>query len=108
MKIGIHLRRIARQPVKLGEWNGALALGTGYLNHGIQCRQRHTHVAWMHGDAFLARAEDGMNAVIAVLSGTPAARRTLIALFVTGIVEVVTTGSLQQVAAHSRHVPKLL
>src|ERR1700728_2932495 len=108
MKVGIDLRRVAWYTMKPGERDGPLTFGPSYLHHCIQGGESNTHIAGVDGDAFFTCAEDSVNAVVAHLCRTATTRRTFITFLVTRIVEVVATGSLQQIAAHGSHVPKLL
>ena len=106
-EVGVVLRRVAGQPVKVRERNLALAARAGHVNLRLQHGQRDAHVRRMHRDAGFARAEDGVHAVEA--ADGRAARAGL--AFVAGrrnVVEVGAARALQEVAADRRHVAQLL
>ena len=76
------------------------------LHLGIERPHGYRHVGWVGSDAMIAGAEDGVNAVEA---GEGSATRAGIAL-VAGfgdVIEVITTCSLQQVAAGGGLVAQL-
>ncbi len=107
MQIGVALRRVARQPMKVGKRDRALAGRTRDMNLGIERRKRHAHVGRMGRNAGLARAEDRVHAVEPVAGGAAAAGLALIARR-RRVVEVVAARALQQIAAGRCHVAQLL
>jgi len=76
------------------------------MHPGIQRRQRHAHVRRMHGDAVFAGTENRVDAIAPVTRTATGARLALVAGR-GGVVEVVATGALQQVAAGAGHVAQL-
>jgi len=55
---------VARKTVERTERNDALARGPDHAHARIQSHERDRHVRRMHGDALVARAEDGVHAVV--------------------------------------------
>ncbi|MNO72895.1 hypothetical protein D3C76_638510 [compost metagenome] len=76
------------------------------MHHSFERRQCNAHVRGMGGDAGIAGAENGMDTVQACTRWASAARFALVA-GCAGVVEVIATGTLQQVAAGAGHVPQL-
>ena len=107
IEIGVALRRVAGEPVKVRERDDALAARTRHMDLRLQHGQRHAHVRRMHRDAGVARAEDRVHAVEAV-DGRAAAARLAFVAGRRGVVEVGTARALQEIAADRRHVAQLL
>src|SRR5690242_14985870 len=104
LEIGIALRRVARQPVEVAHRHRTLTFRAAHAHDGIERRERYRHVRGMHRDAIRARAEDGVDAVVALERGAARAWMTLVAGAEGGVVKVVAARALQEVAADRRHV----
>ena len=61
----------------------------------------------MRGDALVALAEDGVDAIVPLERAAAAARFAFIASRKRRIIKIVTARALQKIAAHRRHVPQL-
>ena len=107
IEIGIALRRVAWQAVKLIDRNRARPVRAGNMYLGLKQRQSDAHVGGMHRDTGVARAEDRVHAVVALERATAAARRTFVARQ-SDVVEVGTARALQEIAAGARHIAQLL
>ena len=108
LQIGVNLRSGAGQPVKISHGDRPRPARSLNLNYGLQCCESDAHIAGVNGDALRTRAEDGMDAIESLESGATASWSTLIAFAIAGIVEVIATRALHQVAAHGGHVAQLL
>ena len=84
-----------------------LPLGPGDVDGGVEGGEGYVHVGGIGGDALIACAEDGVDAVEAFDGGTAAARVALVAGGEGGVHEVVAAGALEEVAAGGGHVAKL-
>ena len=104
LEVRIALRRVAGQPVKLAQRNRALTFGAAHAHHRVERGERHGHVGRMHGDALVARAEDGVDAVVAFERGAAGAGIALVALGEGAVIEVIAARALEQIAADRRHV----
>src|ERR1700688_5208336 len=94
--------------MKLSDWNDAgFALVIDRLHLGIERPHGYRHVGGVGSDAMIAGAEDCVNAVEAAEGCATRAGIALVAGF-GDVVEVITTRSLQQVAAGGGLVPQLL
>jgi hypothetical protein len=107
VEIGLALRRVAWQPVKIVKRDHSLTGRIGDMNLGLQHGQRHAHVGGMRRDAGVARAKYCVHAVMPVGSGAAGAHLA----FIAGrcrVVEVMAARALQEVATGRRHVAQLL
>src|SRR6185437_656879 len=73
------LRRIAGEQMKLLERDAALAVRAVHDHDGVERNQRHGEIGGVRGDAMVAAAEHGMEAVLALERGAAAARLALVA-----------------------------
>ena len=93
--------------MKVGEGDGALAFQAANAHGRIERGERNRHVRRMNGDAAFARAENGVDAVLAFERGAARAGLALVAGGERGVVKVMAARSLQEVAAHRGHVAQL-
>ena len=100
---GVDVRRVAGKLMKFVERDAALPSRPANVHNGIERGQRHAHVGRMHGDAAFAGAEYRVDAVQASARRTARAGLALVAGGA-GIVKVIASGALQQVAAGRGHV----
>ena len=101
------MRGIARQPVEVGQRQGACrSIGRAQLHRGVQDDQRDGQVGGMAGDAVIARPEDREHAVLALDRGAAGAGSPLVA-GETGVAEIAASCALQQVPADCAHVADL-
>ena len=92
--------------MKILERDRAVACRTRHPYDGFQGSQRHAHIRGMRRDALVARAQNRVDAVVAVDRRASAAGIAFVARC-RRVVEVITAGALEQVAAVGRHVAKL-
>src|SRR6185437_12464551 len=104
---GVDLRSVTRQAMKISNRNRAFALGAAHPYSRVKCDQRHAHVGWMSGNAFVAGAENCVVTIESFQSAAPASGRTLVALRRARIHEIPASGALQQVSAIGREISKL-
>ena len=103
----LHMRRLARQPVELGDRNlPRRAVRTHRFDRRVERTHGHRHVARMCGDARVARADHGMLAAEAVERGAPATGLPFVARLI-GVVEVGAACPLEQVAGRGGLVAQL-
>ena len=93
--------------MKIGKRNRARAFGALHLHHSIKGRERHIHIARIRRDALLALAKNRVDAIESIQRAATATGLPFIALRKRRIVEVITTRSLQKIAASCRHVAQL-
>jgi len=74
LEVGVALRCLARQPMKIRKCDHALTRCTSDMHLGLQHRERHAHVGWVRGDAGITAAQDRVHAIVAVDGGAAAAR----------------------------------
>src|SRR5262245_3524520 len=107
IEIGVALRCIAWQPMKIRKCDHAVAGRATHMDFRFQHRERHAHVGRVRRDAGVTAAEDRMYAIMAVDGGAAAGRLA----FVAGrrcVVEVRAAGALQEIATRRCHITKLL
>src|SRR5439155_25863134 len=93
--------------MKITERDLPFAIRAANAHHRVERGKRDTHVAGMSGDALIALAENGMNAVVAVDRSAAAPGFPFVTRRKRGIVKVIATRSLHQIPAHGCHVEKL-
>ena len=89
--------------MEVGELDHPRTATSLYMHPRRKRRQGHAHVRWMGGHALFTGAEDRMDTVQTVARRAAAAGLALVARH-RGVVEVIATGALQQVAAGTGHV----
>ncbi len=102
----VAFRMVAGQAMEISEWDSALAVRAGDMHGCRERRERHAHVGRVGGDAVLAGAEDGVDAVHPA-DGRAAAAGFAFVAGRAGVVKVIAPGPLQQVAAGGRCVAQL-
>ena len=93
--------------MKIGKRNRARAFGALHLHNSIKGRERHIHIARIRRDALLALAKNRVDAIKPIQRAATATGLPFVALRKRRIVEVVTAGSLQEIAASCRKIPQL-
>src|SRR5438067_12973103 len=93
--------------MKIGKRNRARAFGALGLHNSIKGRERHIHIARIRRDALLALAKNRVDAIKPIQRAATATGLPLVALRKRRIVEVVTAGSSQEIAASCRKVAQL-
>ena len=106
LQIGVNLRRIAWQAVKIDDRDSAPPAWPFDLDDGVERGEGYRHVAGIHGDAGLALAEHRMNAIVTADRRATAARLALVA-WERRVVEVIATRPLHEIAAGRGHVAQL-
>ncbi|MNQ93682.1 hypothetical protein D3C85_1091620 [compost metagenome] len=102
----VTFRSLAGQTVKIGKFDAARTATTLHMDHRLQRSQGHAHVRWMRGDTLRTGAKDGVDSIQTVPSRATAAGLTFIARHA-GVIKIITTGALQQIAASACHIAQL-
>src|SRR5436190_1710393 len=93
--------------MKITNGNRAGAFGALDLHNSIEGRERHIHVARVRRNALLALPKNGMNAIEPIQRAATAAGIALVALRKRRVVKIVTTRSLQEIAAGCGKISQL-
>ncbi|MNP22953.1 hypothetical protein D3C76_1156440 [compost metagenome] len=102
----IALRGVAGQAVEVGELDGPRPAPPQDMDHRLQSGQGHTHIGGMGGDTLIAGTENRVDPVQTVPGRATAAGPAFVARYAR-VIEVITAGALQQVAAGAGHVAQL-
>ena len=104
---GFDVRRAAGEKMEVVKGDGALALWAFDVDGGVERGEGYVHVGGVGGDALIACAEDGVDAVEAFEGRAAAAGVALVAGGEGGVHEVVAAGALEEIAAGGGHVAEL-
>src|SRR2546421_2535776 len=102
LEIRIDMRRRSGKAVHFVKLDGSLSFCASNPHSGIERRQRYTHIRRMCRNAVAAGAENGMNAIEAVNCAAAAAGSALVALWKSGICEVITPRPLKKISGVRR------
>src|SRR3954463_5553749 len=73
----------------------------------FQRRESDAHIGRMRRDAAFAGAQNRVDAVVSVTCEAAASRKALVTE-TRGVIEIIATGALHQIAAAARHIAQLL
>ncbi len=106
LQIGVDLRRVSRQTMKVIHRNAARLAVALNLYRCIERRERDAHIRWMGGNAAFGRPQNGMDSIKTADRIAAGAGCTFIA---TGrfVVKVIAPGALHQVTPGGRHISNL-
>src|ERR1041385_6355204 len=93
--------------MKIFKLDLAFALWAAHVHDRVERGERHAHIARMRRDTLVALTEYRMDPIVAVHRPATTFGCTLVTGRESWVVKIVTTCSLQQIAADRRHVAQL-
>ena len=101
------MRRVAGQPMQLGQRHRTLPAWPTHLDGCIERDQRNREVGRVGGDAVVAGTEHRMPTVLSTNRGAAGTRRAFVAGGIADVAKVRAAGALQEVATHRRLIAHL-
>src|ERR1700744_6303566 len=104
LEVGLVIRSIFGQAMKISKSDLALAFRSAHPYDGLERGQGHAHVTGVRGNALITLAQNSVNAIEALERSAAAAWLPLIAGGKRGVIEIVAARALQEVATDGGHV----